>query len=217
MFRTSTAPRPLLPWANPYAMTQGHGNAFDWAKVSPYYYLIGKFTVKLNGAVIAGAVSITVDPLPKDLGVGVPLNFGAAAVVTTAPVAAGGTTVPTTEFSDPVADNAEAYAGYPNNSLGRMIPAGSCICRVASGLLLPRRDRTGAEECIGFLASDAHELAVSDAKSGYGLVIGNTAIYENLCPDADPTTGDLPTAYKTELQANTLGFVFIDWEDDRVV
>jgi len=197
-------------------MTMGHGNAVDWAKVSPYFFLIGKFTVKLNGAVLAGATSIVVDPLPYDVKAGTALDFGTAAVVADADALAGATAIITTEFSDPVADNAEAIAAYPNNSAGRMIPAGTVMCRTSAGLLLPRRDRPGSEESIGFIVSDAHEFSNSDAKSGYGLVLGNTDIYENLCPDADPTTGDLPSAYKTELQANTLGFVFVDWEDSRV-
>lgn len=216
MYRTSQAPRPLLPWANPYDMEQASGgNTIDWSLVSAYFFLIGRFTVKLNGAVLAGATSITVDALPQPLKAGTALDFGAAAVVVDADADAGDTTVTTTEFSDGVADNAEAYAAYPDRGLGRMIPAGTVMCRTSAGLLLPRRDAPGAEEAVGLIVSDAHENSVSDSKSGYGLVI-KAEVYENLLPDADPATGDITAGWKTELQANSLGFLFRDWEDSRV-
>ena len=115
-----------------------------------------------------------------------------------------------------IADDSEALANQENSAAGRMIPAGTVMCRVPSTeLLLPRRDRSAAEEAVGFLVSDAHEFSVSDAKTGYGLVIGGTEIYENLLPDAD-SSGDLAAAYKTELAANTHGFIFVDWTDTRV-
>lgn len=292
MQTSSTSPRPLSPFHNPYAMTQGHGGPIDWAKVSAYFYNVGKFTVKLSALSAIGDTTLDVDALEFPLRKGTNLDFGSQAsvtVTTSAQANAGATSIAVNALSGPIpsgtvldftgagefatltadaaagatsltvealdatiesadtatyqggplnaevtadaeagavsvtvaplpfalANDAEALADATGSNDKRMIPMGTVMARDAvSGLLIPRRDITAAEPAIGFLASDAEEDSVSDSKSGYGLVIGNTTIYENLCPDA--VADDLPAAYKTELAANSLGFVFEDWSDSRL-
>lgn len=295
MQTSSTSPRPLSPFQNPHAMTQGQGNAIDWAKVSAYFYNIGKFIVKLSGAAAVGDETLDVDALEYPLPKGTVLDFGQYDPVTvtvadadvnatettigvvaltgpipngtilqfsgagagfaklTAAAVAGATSLTvealpediddaaTAEFpggaqnaelvedaeagaieliveplSLAIANDAEALADSTGTNDKRKIPMGTVMVKDAtSGLLVPRRDRGASEEAIGFLASDADENSRSDAKSGYGIVIGNTTIWENLCPDSD-SAGDLPAAYKTELKANGVGFVFEDWSDTRI-
>lgn len=178
---------------------------------------VGEF-MKLTAAAVAGDVSLTVEALEvaweaADTAV---FDGGGINAEVTADADAGATALVVEPLPFAIADNAEAIADSTGSSDGRMIPAGTVMCRVPSTeLLLPRRDRSASEEAVGFLVSDAHEFSVSDAKTGYGLVIGGTEIYENLCPDADGA-GDLPAAYKSELAANTHGFIFVDWTDTRV-
>lgn len=294
METSSTSPRPLLPWHNPYAMTLGQGGPIDWSKVNAYFFDAGKFTVKLSALAAVGAEALTVDALEFPVKKGTVLDFGnyEPVVVTTSGAAAAATALPVSALSGPIpsgtvldftgagefakltadaaagatslavealdatienldtatfpggaknaevvedadagdtslvveplqfalANDAEALADATGEADGRMIPAGTVMARTSAGLLIPRRDGVSGSEVqsIGFLVSDAEEGAPQDSKTGYGLVIGNTSIYENLCPDKDGSD-DLPAAYKTELAANTLGFTFIDWADDRVV
>lgn len=292
MQTSSTSPRPLAPWQNPYSMTLGQGNAIDWSRVSAYFFNVGKFTVKLSAGAAVGAETLAVDALSYGIKKGTVLDFGnyePVTVTTSAQATAGATSISVNALSGPlpngtilnftgagefamltaaaaagatsltvealdatiesadtatfdggainaevvadadagdtslsveplqfaIANDAEALADGTGTNDGRMIPAGTVMARTSAGLLIPRRDAV-AEQAIGFLVSDAEEGAAQDAKTGYGIVIGNTTIYENLCPDADGA-GDLPSAYKTELGTNTLGFVFVDWADDRVV
>ena len=177
----------------------------------------GEFAVT-TAAVAAGAVAIPVEALDAAIEAADTATFEGgdinAVVIEDAIVGATALVVEATQF--PIADNAEATVKRRNAALGRRLPKGLVIAKTAAGLLIPRRD-AAAETAVGFLVSDADERSASDSKSGYGIIIGGTAIYENLCPDADAATGDLPAAYKTELNTNTLGFVYYDYEDTRIV
>lgn len=289
MKRTYTTSRPLCPFHNPHDMALGQGGVIDWSKVSSFFNL-GKFTVKVNGAVAKAAVAITVDALSADVPQETVIDFGAedgVTVTTTATKAIGQTSIAVVALTAPIpsgsildfgtskevqttadailgattisvvaldtalgsgdvatyqggrklakvkalalagatsltveplqfaiADNTEGLVDASGSSDGKMLPQGTVVFRNSVGFV-PRRDRTGVEEAVGFLVSDAYENSPSESLSGYGLVIGNTMVYENCLPDSD-SAGDLPTAYKTELQANTLGFVFTDLDDSRI-
>lgn len=291
MNRTNQGPRNFGPFFNQAQAPVGQGGQIDWTAVGESFYLRGKFTVKLNGAVSKGATSLTVDALGYPVAKGTVLDFGEeeTVVVTingteaqgqtslsvdalTGPVpngtvldfgtgkqakmtaaaaegatsitvealdtaladndaatyqggrklakvkadaVAGATTLTVEKLQFAIADDAEATSDYTGSGDKRMIPAGTVMARLTSGKLIPRRDVTGSEEACGLLASDADEKSQFDAKSGYGLVVGGT-VYENLMPDADDS-GNLAAGYKTELAANTLGFLFFDYEDSRVV
>ena len=52
------------------------------------------------------------------------------------------------------------------------------------------------------------------AKSGYGVIRGGS-LYETLLPDASGSPRELAAAIKTELAANSLGFLFSKYEDTR--
>ena len=182
----------------------------------------GKFA-KLTAAAIAGATSLTVEALPQALVSTDTATFegGDQVARLTADAAAGATALVVEPTAFAIADNAEAIVKIRNSAIGRRIPKGTVICRTSAGLLIPRREGTGAgtEVACGFIVSDADEFSASDSKSGYGIVVGGTAIYENLCPDAGTagaSAGDLPAAWKTELNTNTMGFIYYDYTDSRL-
>jgi hypothetical protein len=180
----------------------------------------GKFA-KLTADAAVGATSLAVEALPQALVSTDAATFpgGAIDAEVTADALAAATTLTVAPLEFAIANDAEALVdGAPIVTNGRLIPKGTILSLTSAGLFMPRRDGVSSSEIqsVGFLASDAVENSKSDAKSGYGLVIGGTPIYENLCPDAD-SSGDLPSAYKTELAANTLGFTYEDWSDTRVV
>jgi hypothetical protein len=78
--------------------------------------------------------------------------------------------------------------------------AWTIMVRLTNRKLVPRAVRPGSEVACGALATDAASDSTTDSATGYGLITGGP-VWENLMPDADPTTGLLPTAYKTELLA----------------
>lgn len=166
-----------------------------------------------------GAISITVEALDTALESGDSAVYqgGRKQAIVDAPADAGAVAVTVEPLQFALANDAEGLADATGTGDGRRIPAGTVMSKTTAGLLIPRRDGAAGSEVqsIGFLTSDAEEGAPQDAKSGYGIVIGNTVIWENLCPDSD-TAGDLPADYKTELATNTLGFVYEDWSDSRL-
>lgn len=80
MNTTSQGSRPLNFLFNAAQAVLGRGGQIDWSRVSSFFTK-GKFTVKLNGAVLKAAVSITVDALLYALKSGTILDFGAEATV----------------------------------------------------------------------------------------------------------------------------------------
>lgn len=182
----------------------------------------GKFA-KLTATAALGATTLAVEALPQALVSGDAAVFegGDQVARLTADAAAGATALVVEPTAFAIADNAEAIVKIRNSAIGRRIPKGTVICKTTAGLLIPRREGTGAgsEVAQGFLVSDADEFSASDSKSGYGIVVGGTAIYENLCPDAGTmgaAAGDLPAAWKTELNTNTMGFIYYDYTDSRL-
>jgi hypothetical protein len=83
----------------------GTGRQVDFSRLDDSWRQ-GKKTVKLNGAVAAGATSLVVDALPADLPVGVMLNFGSLAPVTVTvndgSVAAGDTAITIVALPGPI-------------------------------------------------------------------------------------------------------------------
>lgn len=176
----------------------------------------GEFA-KLTAAAAAGATSLTVEAIDATIENLDTATFPGGNISATVvdDVDAGATTVAVEPVQFPIGDDSQAIAKRRDAVVGRRIPKGTVIAKTSAGLLIPRRD-ADAEEAVGFIVSDADERSVSDSKSGYGIIVGGTGIYENLCPDALDNGGDLPSAYKTELAANTLGFWYLDYEDTRI-
>lgn len=81
----------------------------------------------------------------------------------------------------------------------RRIPAGTVMGELLSGngSISPRVVTTNPATCI--LATDANEDSQSDARSGYGVIVGGL-IYENLLPEATGTPARLASAVRTELE-----------------
>lgn len=129
----------------------------------------------------------------------------------------GATSVSVGNVQFAIADNTKLIAQVTGRLASeKFIPEATVMALDAtSKKMFPRRD-ADTEQAIGLIASDASNSvqAAHQARSGYGTVIGNTFLFENLLPDADES-GDLPSAYKTELAANTLGFTYTDYIDTR--
>lgn len=114
-----------------------------------------------------------------------------------------------------LADDSLLFGNARNASgLSKFVPQAQIMARHSvTKNLIPRKDALNGETAIGFLVSDANQFSKTDAKSGYGIVVGGTPILENLCPDAD-SSGDIPTLYKTEMVANGCLFQYLDYTDD---
>lgn len=181
----------------------------------------GENIVELASAAIAGATTITItEALTVALETGDTATYqgGRKLAEVQEDADAGAVTLVVAPVQFAIADNAEAIADYTGTGDKRRIPAGTVMARASTNDgLIPRRDGVvgDGETAVGFLVSDADEKSVSDAKSGYGIVIGGTSIYENLCPDADGS-GDISSTYKTELVAAGVAVPYIDWTDDRL-
>jgi hypothetical protein len=67
-----------------------------------------RFTVQANGAALAGATTLTIDPLTQALPLGQTLTFGAVTVTLAAHALAGDTTLEVDALSGGIADNATA-------------------------------------------------------------------------------------------------------------
>jgi hypothetical protein len=177
--------------------------------------VIAEVSAKAN----SGATSIAVVALGATANTGLTAVFGggpklaelSAGVV----AAATATTIPVNALALPIENNDVATLAGTG---AKFIPAGKAMVEV-SNKLVPRANRPGSENNIGFLETDAIEGEISAAKTGYGLIIGGV-LFENLLPDATGgTTGTLPDAYKTELVNATnpkaTGFAFEQYADNR--
>lgn len=174
---------------------------------------------RVNGDHAAGATTITVDAIPTALAGNETATVvgGDKVLRLTADAAEGATsiTVEPPEFA--IADDSEAQADKTGNTDGRLIPAGTIMCRTSAGLMIPRSvgSGSGTEVSTEILRSDAIENSPVAAKSGYGSIKGG-GMYENLMPDAD-SSGDVSSTYKTELNTAGCTFWFTDWSDSRTV
>jgi hypothetical protein len=226
MQTTRVGIRGLKPWGSPAQMSRAVlGRQVDWARTSDYF-VAGKQIVKTNGAATAGANAITVRPTPRDLRVGEKVDFGlngagaANVVELTADAPEGAVVLQVTDLRDNLVDNQEGFIQAVGIRSGdKFIPEGTVMSLDAtSQKIFPRRDANGTTEpAIGLIVSDASNSRYNpgDSRSGYGLVLGNTDLFENLLPDAD-SSGNLSATYKTELNANTFGFTYRKYSDSRV-
>lgn len=175
--------------------------------------------VALTAAAAAGATSLTVEAIPTALAGAETATYqgGENNIEVLADAAEGATSVSVGNILFPMADDTELEATSATSRDYLFIPQCTVMAKAqTSGLLIPRRVGVVAngETAIGFLISDASNKSRFDAKSGYGIAIGGTAIWENLLPDS--VSGDLSGTYKTELVANGAIFQFMDWVDSRV-
>lgn len=218
MRRTAIPPRKLTPFFNMEQAVEGAGGQIDWSRLGVTYEQ-GAFQVVVNGAHLADVTELAVDALTQPLRKGDVLQSGADEYITLtddAPV--GAVELLIEALTTALEDNDVLYAIKSGYSRGnRHIPAGTVMCRTADRLLIPRNvgSGSGTEVASELLTSDADENSKSDSKTGYGTIV-QSVIYENLCPDAGTngaSAGDLPSGWKTELAANSLGFIYRDWRD----
>jgi hypothetical protein len=174
----------------------------------------GKKFARLTAAAAAGATALTVSALATALVSGDAATYtgGTLSARLTAAAAAGATALTVDELALPVPAASVAYALGEVGS--KRIPALTVMAQLASGLCIPRADVTGAETAQFVLETDAQEGSVSDSKSGYGMMTG-AHVFENLLPDADPTTGLIPAGWKTELRAFGGAWIFEQYADSR--
>jgi len=182
--------------------------------------------LKLTTAAAAGDAALTVEAIPNAIEGGETVTFqgGAQIVEVIEDVDAGATSIPISNLGFALADNAKGYLqkdGFANGD--KFIPEATAMAldkTTTPWTMIPRYDSDvdAGETCFGFIASDASNSNAhsSDAKSGYGTVVGNTYLYENLLPDADEN-GDFPTLWKTELSTNGhfRPMDFMDYVDSR--
>jgi hypothetical protein len=161
-----------------------------------------KFVV-LSAAAAAGATSLATLAIPtalvdNDTGT---WRGGDAELVLAAAALEGATSITVESPNFELADDAEGDVVLVDDymdSSKKFIPAGTVMSELSNRKLVPRASRPGSEAATCVLLTDAIEDSRTDSETGYGVTYGGI-MKENLMPDADPTTGLLPTDYKTEL------------------
>lgn len=110
-------------------------------------------------------------------------------------------------------DWANVADGYKDANGKKVLPAGTVVgTLLGGGKISPRVVTTNP--AVGLLATAAVEGEDFAAATGYGIFIGGV-FYENLLPDATGSPKTLPSAVKTELNANGTGFAFRAYSDNR--
>lgn len=72
--------------------------------------------------------------------------------------------------------------------------------------------QTDGSDCAGLIITDATEGSLTDASTGYGMVVSGV-VYENLLPDS--VSGSLTAVQRAALQSCGQGFVFEQYADNR--
>jgi hypothetical protein len=196
--------------ADPESIDRNTGRQIDWTKI-PVSYIAGtSYTITATEPAIATATEITVAALPVALPTGTLLNFAGTGEVAelSAPAAAGATTLTVLALDAAIEDNDTAtYIVSASND--KVIPAGTVMCELSTGYVVPRAARPGSEAAIGILWSTATQNSLTDALTGYAIIVGGV-IYETLLPETI-------TSYKTELETNGTSWVWETYSDNREV
>ena len=199
--------------ADPESIDRNTGRQVDWSYVPDTYKAGTSYTITAQATANAAATSITVTATLAAMPTGTVLNFSTAGrfATLTAPAAAGATTL-TVEALDAAVGSGYTAPYLVSYSQEKVIPAGTIMCELSSGKIVPRAARPGSETAIGILWSTATEARFepnSDSLSGYGIIIGGV-IYETLLPETI-------TSYKTELETNGTSWVWETYSDSREV
>ena len=198
-----------LPFvANPSSLVHSTGRQISWADI-PDQYRRTAVLVKLDGAALADATSITVDALLGAIPSGTLLHFGESKEFArvTAAAAIGATTITVEALPSALEDNDEAY--YGGNG-AKVVPAGKIMAELSSGKLATRAERPGSETATCILESTAVEDDESD-DLGHGCLVGGV-IFSDMLPDAANAAF---ATMQTELNAAGVGhFVWEDYADD---
>lgn len=174
---------------------------------------------RLTANALAGATTLTVAALPTALAGGETATYLGgdlhARLSADAAAAATSVTVEALEFAIPQDAIAYGIGGLLHRQTGsKYIPSGTVVARDTNGKIFPRGDVTGAETSWGIIETDAVSDSRTDALTGYSVLFAGI-YYENMLPDADPTTGLISSTYKTELRAGGGQFMFRKAHDSR--
>lgn len=183
------------------------GRQIDWSYVPDSYKAGTTHTITAPDGAAQGATSITVTATTVALPTGTVLNFSGAGEFAelTAPAAEGATSLTVAALESAI-ESGDTATYLVSSSNAKVIKAGTVMCQLSSGKIVPRANRPGSEEAIGLLISTAQENSKSDSLSGYGIIIGGV-IYENLLPETI-------TSYKTELETNGTSFAWQTYADN---
>lgn len=171
---------------------------------------------RVNGAVAAGATSITVDAIPTALAGAETATFEGGQLIAhvDAHADAGATSVTVEDLPLGIPDNAEAILpGAIGDELlrGKHLKAGTIVDKLANGKIVPSSLNTGGGiTAYGIIITNADEFSKTDAATGYG-VFTSGSFYENLLPDA--AHASLAT-WKTELLARGGFWLFDTYADN---
>jgi hypothetical protein len=182
-----------------------------WASVPEDYRETAGGTVKLAAAALADAVALTVDALTFAVPSGTKLHFGQSKefALVTADADIGDTSLTVEALPSALEDDDEAIV---TGSGKKTIRAGTRLGWLADaqGQAVPR---SATVEAVGILETDAVEDDTAAPGGGmYGMLTGGE-VYENLLPGATGDPMEIPAAEKTELAANSRGFLFVQYED----
>ncbi len=202
---------------DPQSIDKDGGRQIDWANVAEKYRLTPGGTVTLTANAAIDAVALAVVALLIPVKSGTLLHFGESKEFArvTADAAVGATAL-TVEALPAAIESGDAAIVKGEGK--KILPAGAVMGELIDltaggpGKVSPRVVTTNP--AIGLLASDAVEDDPAAALSGYGLVRGGI-VYEALLPDATGTPRILAAAIKTELAANSKGFVYAVYKDVR--
>lgn len=203
----ASAPMFVADWNS---IDRNTGRQIDWSYV-PDTYLAGvRHTIVAPDGASASATTIVVEPITVAMPVGTILDFTGAGEFAklTAPASVGDSDL-TVEALDAAIESDDEAVYVVSQSRAKVIPAGTVMCQLSSGLLVPRAVRPGSESAIGLLMSTATQGSRSESLSGYGIIVGGV-IYENLLPE-------VITSYKTELGTAGSGWVWQTYADSAEV
>lgn len=186
------------------------GHTIDWAMVGERYRSTPGQIVRMNGAALADATSLTVDALEFPVPAGTLIYFGqlGETVRVTTLAAAGATTLTVEADHTAIEDNDE---GTITGSGFKMIPAGTRMGDAGTnGRIYPRVETSNPAKMI--LRTNARENGEYGSRDTYG-VVRSGMLYENLLPGATGTPKTIPAAEKTELASAGCLFTFIQYRD----
>lgn len=204
--------------ADPHSIDRlGGGRQIDWSFVGEERRTTPgtPAVVVVVGAAGAagGAVSVPVAALSAAIPSGTTLDFGGAKFARlTAPAAAGAVALTVTALVTALVNGDTAtYAGTKGSGT-KMLKAGTVLGDTlgGTGKMSPRVVTTNPAK--GILETNAFEESETNASTGYGIIAGGV-LFETLLPDA--VAGVLAAGIKTELAANTKGFLFLPYSDSR--
>lgn len=193
-----------LPFvADLHTLVRNTGRQIDWAQIPETYREDSvTYTIKIDGGEAIGQTAIGVDPLPVALYPGDLLYFGQAEefVRVAAYAAVGATSFTADALAVAIEDDDEATKVVAGRG-AKHIPAGTVMCQLANGKIIPRVLGTGA---IGLLETDAVEADPTRGEyagmTGFAVIVGGV-IYKNLLPDWVTADGEPWATYESELEA----------------